>query len=276
MVAGEVRGELMALQQRQERGENSPQIERRVRQLISKHRKELLGPLAKVFGTVTYERGDPVKAALQARPKTLFETLDDRRWQTLRELDLAACSWVGLIGERRREVTPGRVGELIASCRSLVDVRGLARTRFPERACERIVHAEVYDVSLDKVFAAFPALRALSWASPHELPWAHPRTAQLEALTLGGRYERAVSWRDGVITLSAEPRAYEVAFVATCPSLVRLEVDQDLLGDAHDMSRLTECFRIARERGAPVVLVPRTSGHVSPVWYRSALHETGE
>ncbi|MFT3706195.1 MAG: hypothetical protein QM817_00885 [Archangium sp.] len=267
MVHGDPRGELMALQERQARGENSADIERRVRVLIRKHTRELLGPLAKVLTQVEYERGEPVHASLQTRPQTLFETLDDRRWQTLRGLDVAACNWTGLIGERKHRTTPPRMGELINHCRSLTDVRGLAARSMPERPCERVVHAEVHEVTLDKVFETFPSLRALTWRSVHELPWVHPRVAQLESLTLGGRYQQSVEWRAGVVTLHGEPSGYDLAFLATCPSLVRLEVPEDLLGYAHDMRHLSECFRVAREHGAPVVLVPHVYGRVGTVWY---------
>lgn len=249
----EARAELVRLQEL----EPTPLVERQIERLIRSKRVELLGPLAKVLERVEYERGRPVKAGLMPRPKTLFDTLEDPGWQTLRDLDVSHCSLQALVGDRThrrvREVKVGRVGEFLSTRPALRTVRGLSRIAFPEIPLPNIEEAAIADVDLDLIAERFPSLRRLSLRHWGELEanWYHPLLERLERFSLN----EAITFEHGVARFSDDCLETGVSeWVAHYPNLKRVELPDTALSD-----RLTDqlhaCFKAVRSRGIEVVLV---------------------
>lgn len=251
------KAELIRLQGEVLAGRGTPKTRRDIERLIRSRRDELLGPLARVLQRVEYENGVPVRAGLAPRPKTLFEVLDDPRWDTLRELDLAHCSLQTLVGDRSRrrvrEICVGRVGEFLSSRWSLRIVRGLSRACFPEVPCPNIEEASIFDVDLDLIAARFPSLRRLELRHWGELAanWSHPLLERLERFSLN----ETVTFERGVARFADDCLDPGVsAWVAHAPTLKRVELPDTALGE-NLPGPLQACFQAVRARGVEVVLV---------------------
>lgn len=254
---GDPRGELIVLQCEEEAGRGNEQTRRRIAQLVRKHSRRLLGPLAQVLEQVEFRRGVPHAAALKRLAKNLPGCLDDPGWANLAALDLSGCRLPWLIG---------RTAAFINSRPALKVVR-LDRNQFPEAPCPRVLRASIGSAPISALGETFPALRELAvsrlYTDPAEF-WRVPVLHTLESVTLTSDFANVqlLTWtRDKLRLHGGGVDGYLAEWVSAGPAFKRLELPESTLYAERSIygrgepSDIHEIIAAARGRGAEIVLV---------------------
>lgn len=270
MGQGDPRGELMTLQLQP----STPRLARTIRGLVTKHRKELLGPLEHVLEAPEFEHGFLVSARLRRQPTELPELLEDPGWSTLRTLDLSRCDLVWLVGRpgtSRRPAVPGHLAEFLNSRPALREVRGLSYCSFPEAPCPHIEAAEVHLIEPERVGQMFPALRELVVDTVNG-DW-HAQLPHLERLIIGSRQYPMLEWTPHTFRLAHDSRSTPIALVKCVEHghpVTRLEIPENYFCHRHMSTELHEILSAVRRRGVQVVLTPSPAESIR-VW-RDEIH----